>query len=119
MKQLFISPFNKEKTFKIESDKLTEDNNGKFLIRKNSFIFIEVKTHFPKKKEKKEEQNLENIIKVIFQKLDYYIPLYSNILEQGINNNIKNIHIILLYNQNKFVSLKHYKDFPNYLFHLF
>ena len=104
-KKNFISPFHKEKKFVIESGflKSSNINEERFQIQKNSFIFLEVKTHFPKTKEEDENQNLENLIKLMFKKLNYYIELYSRILEKDI---IKNIYIILLYNQQRITKYK-------------
>lgn len=105
--QSFILPFNKEKTFRIFLDSIIDEidkkNKEKFLVRNNSLIFIEVKTHFPKKEEKDKNQNLENIIKKMFIKLNYYLELYLNILK---NEEINNIQIILLYNQNRLTNYK-------------
>ena len=92
----FALPFNKEIQYKISHDNKTEKINNNILIKKNSIIFIEVKTHFPKEIEENKNNNLENIIKVMFLKLNYFTSLYSKILK----NKVKEIKIILLYDQN-------------------
>ena len=92
----FALPFNKEIKYKISHDNKTEKINNNILIKKNSIIFIEVKTHFPKEIEENKNNNLENIIKVMFLKLNYFTSLYSKILK----NKVKEIKIILLYDQN-------------------
>ena len=92
----FALPFNKEIQYKISHDNKTEKINNNILIKKNSIVFIEVKTHFPKEIEENKNNNLENIIKVMFLKLNYFTSLYSKILK----NKVKEIKIILLYDQN-------------------
>ena len=92
----FALPFNKEIQYKISHDNKTEKINNNILIKKNSIIFIEEKTHFPKEIEENKNNNLENIIKVMFLKLNYFTSLYSKILK----NKVKEIKIILLYDQN-------------------
>ena len=92
----FALPFNKEIKYKISHDNKTEKINNNILIKKNSIVFIEVKTHFPKEIEENKNNNLENIIKVMFLKLNYFTSLYSKILK----NKVKEIKIILLYDQN-------------------
>ena len=82
-KQIVISPFHKEKKFIIEKNSLRDVNinQERFQIKKNSLIFLEVKTHFPKTKEIDENQYLENLIFTMFKKLNYFIELYSTILK--------------------------------------
>ena len=117
LKNVIISPFHKENKFIIENNSLKDYNINKdgFKIQKDSFIFLEVKTHFPKTKETDENQNLENLIKTIFNKLNHYIDLYSNSLKfQHINN----IYIILLYNQHRIINYEssiseHIKRYKN------
>ena len=92
----FALPFNKEIQYKISHDNKTVIINNNILIKKNSIVFIEVKTHFPKEIEENKNNNLENIIKVMFLKLNYFTSLYSKILK----NKVKEIKIILLYDQN-------------------
>ena len=104
-KKIDIFPFHKENKFIIEYNSLKDNNisEERFQIQKDSLIFLEVKTHFPKTKETDEKQNLENLIKTMFIKLNYYICLYSEILKDV---TIKNIYIILLYNKQR---IKNYR----------
>ena len=105
----FILPFNKEIKYKINRNKNIEKVQNDILIRNNSIVLIEVKTHFPKENEDDHDNNLENVIKIMFTKLNYFVPLYKKILKK----NIKEIKMILLYDQNR---LKNYKSsITNYL----
>ena len=94
-------PFHNEMKYKITKKK-TEAINNNILIKKDSIILIEVKTHFPKEIEEDKNNNLENIIKVMFTKLNYFIYLYSKILLIK----AKEIKIILLYDQNRLINYK-------------
>ena len=94
--------FIKEKGFKIDLKRNTEEINNDIFIPNNSFIFIEVKSHFPKEIKDEEHNNLENIIKMMFIKLYYFINLYSKILKEE----IKSIKIILFYSQNRLTNFK-------------
>ena len=105
----FILPFNKEIEYKINKYQDTEKVQNDILIRNNSITLIEVKTHFPKEKEEDHTNNLENVIKTMFIKLNYFINLYAKILKKT----FKEIKIVLLYDQNR---LKNYKNnIYNYL----
>ena len=99
----FILTFNKEIKYKINRHKTTEKIQDDILIRNNSIVLIEVKTHFPKETEDDNYNNLENVIKVMFAKLNYFVDLYNTSLKL----NIKEIKIVLLYDQNR---LKNYKN---------
>ncbi len=91
-----LLPFHGEMKYKINKKK-TELLNNNILIKKDSIIFIEVKTNFPKEEEEDKNNNFENIIKVMFAKLNYFIYLYSEILKKK----VKEIKIILIYDQNR------------------
>lgn len=95
-------PFYKQKTFRINFNENSQEINNNIMIKNNSFIFMEVKTHFPKEEEEDKNNSLENIIKVMFIKLNYFIGIYKEIIKNELNT----IKIILLYNQNK---LKNYE----------
>ncbi len=101
----FILPFNIEKTFEVKEKSTKEVKENDFMILKKSIIFIEVKMHVPKKKEIDEKQNLKNVIKNMFQKVDFFLKVYIDIFG---TLKVQNIQLLLLYNQNK---IKDYKDY--------
>lgn len=94
-------PFFKQKKYKINLNGEIEQINDNFFLLKNSINFIEVKTHFPKEHEKNEKQNINNIIKTMMLKLNYFVEIYQNL-----KIDIKTINIILLYNQNLIKNFK-------------
>lgn len=95
--------------YKINKYKTSEVIQNDILIKKESIVLIEVKTHFQKEKEDNYHHNLEYIIQLMFTKLNYFVYLHSQILKKTINE----IKIILLYDQNRLVK---YKDnIYNYL----
>ena len=96
-----LLPFHGEMKYKMTKKK-TELLNNNILIKKDSIIFIDVKTNFPKEEEEDKNNNFENIIKVMFAKLNYFIYLYSEILKKK----VKEIKIILLYDQNRLIKYK-------------
>ena len=98
----FILPFSKEIKYKINKNKNIEKVDNNILIRNKSIALIEVKTHFPKEKEDDNNNNLENVIKAMFIKLNYFIYLYTKILKKT----IQEIKIILLYDQNRLMNYK-------------
>ena len=97
-----VLPFSNEKKYKIFLNDKIEETNDDILLLKNSLNFIEVKTHFPKDQENNENNNLKNVIKTMFIKLNYFVDLFFEILT---NDTIDNIKIILLYDQ---IRLKNY-----------
>lgn len=94
-------PFYNEMKYKITKKDVQTLNNN-ILIKKDSIILIEVKTHFPKEIEEEKNNNLENIIKIMFSKLNYFVNLYSKILLKK----VKEIKIILLYDQQRLINYK-------------
>ena len=96
-----LLPFHGEMKYKINKKK-TELLNNNILIKKDSIIFIEVKTNFPKEEEEDKNNNFENIIKAMFTKLNYFVCLYSEILKKK----VKEIKIILIYDQNRLIKYK-------------
>ena len=97
-----VLPFSNEKKYKIFLNDKIEETNDDILLLKNSLNFIEVKTHFPKDQENNENNNLKNVIKTMFIKLNYFVDLFFEILT---DDKIDNIKIILLYDQ---IRLKNY-----------
>ena len=97
-----VLPFSNEKKYKIFLKDKIEETNDDILLLKNSLNFIEVKTHFPKDQENNENNNLKNVIKTMFIKLNYFVDLFFEILT---DDKIDNIKIILLYDQ---IRLKNY-----------
>ena len=96
----YILPLCKEMKYKITQNKKTEQINNNISIKNISIIFIEVKTHFQNEKEENRNNNFENIIKVMFLKLNYFMNLYSKILQKS----VKEIIIILIYEQNNLIN---------------
>ena len=96
----YILPLCKEMKYKITQNKKTEQINNDISIKNISIIFIEVKTHFQNEKEENRNNNFENIIKVMFLKLNYFMNLYSKILQKS----VKEIIIILIYEQNNLIN---------------
>ena len=92
-----IKPFNKETKYKVSDKEETKIIQNDILIKNNSIVLIEVKTHFPKLKEEDQRTNLENIIKMMFIKLNYFVDLYHEILQKK----FEEIKLILLYDQNR------------------
>jgi hypothetical protein len=92
-----IKPFNKETKYKVSDKEKTKIIQNDILIKNNSIVLIEVKTHFPKLKEEDQRTNLENIIKMMFIKLNYFVDLYHEILQKK----FEEIKLILLYDQNR------------------
>ena len=92
-----IKPFNKETKYKVSAKEETKIIQNDILIKNNSIVLIEVKTHFPKLKEEDQRTNLENIIKMMFIKLNYFVDLYHEILQKK----FEEIKLILLYDQNR------------------
>ena len=94
-------PFYKQKKYKINLNGEIEQINDRFFLLKDSINFIEVKSHFPKEHEEREKQNISNIIMTMMKKLNYFMEIY-----QKLKIDIKNINIILLYNQNLIKNFK-------------
>jgi hypothetical protein len=92
-----IKPFNKETKYKVSDKEETKIIQNDILIKNNSIVLIEVKTHFSKLKEEDQRTNLENIIKMMFIKLNYFVDLYHEILQKK----FEEIKLILLYDQNR------------------
>ena len=92
-----ILPFNKELNYKLNKYGEPELINNNILIERKTIAFIEVKSHFPKEEEENSKDNLENIIKMMFYKLNYFVKIFTKILQEK----VENIKIILLYNQNR------------------
>ena len=101
----YIIPFNVEKIYHVRSDRKTLSiENNKFIILKNSILLLEVKTHFPREqKENSKKQILENVIKDLLEKVQYFMRVYKDILQ---DIKIKNIQLFLLYDQNKLKNIK-------------
>jgi len=94
-------PFYKQKKYKINLNGEIKQINDRFFLLKDSINFIEVKSHFPKEHEESEKQNISNIIITMMKKLNYFMEIY-----QKLKIDIKNINIILLYNQNLIKNFK-------------
>jgi hypothetical protein len=105
----FNLPFYMELKYKLNKTGEPELINNNILIKSKSIAFIEVKSHFPKEEEDDHKNNLENVIKVMFSKLNYFVKIHLQILK----NEVESIKIVLLYNQNRLTNyyqdnIKHY-----------